>query len=322
MEQHRTIPLIPASFFGMVLGCGGLAGAWRQAGATWHISEVPAEALELLTLFVWSLLMTLFVAKWVFERGEAKAEAKHPVQCCFVGLVGVSTMVVSGCILPHTRATAVPLFAVGALFTIAFMLWRSGELWKGGRHESSTTAVLYLPAVAGSFVTATMLGKLGFADWGQLVFGAGFFSWLSIESVLLHRLYTAEPLGAAVRPTIGIQLAPPTVGAVAWLSVCGTDAGPLPHAMLGYGLLQVLLLARLWTWIREAAPLSAFWGFSFGVTAISTAAVTMVGRGDTIAIQILAPSLFIGSNAFIALLIVATLRLLLLKRLLPPRASS
>jgi hypothetical protein len=67
------------------------------------------------------------------------------------------------------------------------------------------SAVLYLPTVAGSFVTAITASSLGFADWGRLAFGAGLFSWLAVESVLLHRLSTVTALQPALRPTLGID---------------------------------------------------------------------------------------------------------------------
>lgn len=102
--------------------------------------------------------------------------------------------------------------------------------------------MLYLPTVAGSFVSATVGAALGLADWGQLAFGAGLFSWLAMESVLLHRLLTGTEKPDALRPTLGIQLAPAPVGAVAYLSAGGGAPDLLAHALIGYGLLQVLVL--------------------------------------------------------------------------------
>ncbi|WP_336470691.1 hypothetical protein [Agrobacterium tumefaciens] len=56
-------------------------------------------------------------------------------------------------------------------------------------------------------------------DLGQCVFGADFFGWLAIESVLLHRLLTAPGMANTLRPTLGIQLAPPVVGAVSLIAI-------------------------------------------------------------------------------------------------------
>jgi len=115
------------------------------------------------------------------------------------------------------------------------------------------------------------------------------FSWFAIESVLLHRLYTVTTLPLALRPTMGIQLAPPTVGAVAHLGVNGGVPDLVAHALVGYGLLQALLLLRLLPWIMEQPFAVSYWSFTFGVTALATAPIRMLGHGDSGAIAVLAP---------------------------------
>ncbi|MBI0538619.1 dicarboxylate transporter/tellurite-resistance protein TehA [Roseomonas sp. KE2513] len=306
----RSFPLVPASFFGIALGLVGLGGGWRLAHRVWGLPAAIGEVLLALGVLVWAALVILYAAKWLLARDAALAEIAHPVQCCFAGLTGVATMLVAAALLPLSHAAAAVLYAVGAAVTLAFALWRSGQLWRGEREPGATTAILYLPAVAGSFVTGTGAAALGFADWGQLAFGAGLFSWLAIESVLLHRLYHGPTLPVPLRPTLGIQLAPPVVGAVCYLSVTAGPPDLLAHALLGYGLLQALLLLRLLPWILEQPFTPAYWAFSFGVTALANAALIMVGRGDAGAVATLARVLFLGSNIAIGLLVVGTLALL------------
>jgi hypothetical protein len=60
------------------------------------------------------------------------------------------------------------LFTVGVAFAFGFEVWRTGGLWQGEREHAATTAVLYLPTVAGSFVTAITPAAVGYADWGQV----------------------------------------------------------------------------------------------------------------------------------------------------------
>ena len=249
----RVLARIPAAFFGIVLGLAGLGNTWRAAHRVWGLPAGIGEGLMLAAAVVWAVLVVLTAAKWIAAWEAARTELQHPVQCCFVGLIGVATMLVAGAALPYARGPAWVLFLAGALFTLGFALWRTGLLWHGERDAGATTAVLYLPAVAGSFVVATTASAFGYPDWGQLAFGAGFFSWLAIESVLLHRLYTAPGLPVALRPTLGIQLAPPVVGAVAYLATTAGTPDMLVRAMFGYGLLQALLLLRLLPWIGQQA---------------------------------------------------------------------
>jgi tellurite resistance protein len=313
---------VPASFFGIVLGLAGLGGAWRAAHLVWDLPAWVGEALMVVAGVVWTVLVVLYALKWTLNRSVAVTELGHPVQCCFVGLAGVSTMLVAGGALPYHRLTADILFALGALFTLAFAVWRTGGLWGGGRDPTGTTAVLYLPTVAGSFVTGTLAATLGWPDWGQLAFGSGLFSWLAIESVLLHRLLTGVALVQPLRPTLGIQLAPAPVGAICYLSVAGGAPDWFAHALVGYGLLQALVLVRLLPWIWSGSFTPAYWAFTFGATALATAPLRLLQHGDEGAVAVLAPVIFAAANLVVAVVAAATLRLAVKGRLLPAPAPT
>jgi tellurite resistance protein len=163
---------VPASYFAIVVGLAGLGGAWRHAAQAWGLPRVVGEVLMLCAAIAWLLLIALYAFKWTHAREEALKELEHPVQCCFVGLIGVATMLLALAALAYSRPAAQILIAFGAIFTIVFALWRTGILWQGGRDPAATTPVLYLPTVAGLFVTATAAAALGHGDWGQLAFGA------------------------------------------------------------------------------------------------------------------------------------------------------
>jgi tellurite resistance protein len=186
----------------------------------------------------------------------------------------------------------------------------------GERSPEATTPVLYLPTVAGGLVTGSACAVLGHADWGQLAFGGGFFAWLAIESVILHRLYTAPMMPAPMRPILGIQLAPPAVAAVAYLNVGGGGRDLFVYALLGYAMLQALILLRLWPWLRQAGATPAWWSFSFGCAALPTAAIILASRGDTGPAAILAPWLFAGANLVILAIVIMTLWLMFRGRLI------
>lgn len=315
MATSLKLPLIPAAFFGTVLGLSGLANAWRVAARIWQLPSLVGEILTFVTLAVWLVLIVLYALKWMVAREEAFKEVAHPVQCCFIGLVGVATMLVAGGLLPYSRIGAETLFLLGAAYTLGFSVWRTGGLWQGERDIATTTAVLYLPSVAGSFVTAIVGAALGFPQWAQLFFGAGFFAWLAIESALLHRLLTGPALAPALRPTLGIQLAPPVVGALAYISVTQGPPDMLVHAMIGYGLLQALILLRLLPWIMKEGFSPAYWAFTFGATALATAPMRLVERGDVGPVTQLAPILFVAANIVVGLVALATIWLIASRKL-------
>lgn len=317
-KAPTSIPLVPAAFFGIVLGLAGLGNAWRSAAALWTIvPQFIGEVISFAAVMVWAIVSLLYALKWLVAREQALLETEHAVQCCFIGLAGVSTMLVALAVGPYSLIAAWILYLAGGVFTLVFALWRTGRLWHGSRDATTTTAVLYLPTVAGSFVAAIGASALGHPDWGQLAFGAGFFSWLAIESVVLHRLLTATEMALPLRPTMGIQLAPPAVGCVAYLSVTTGVPDALANAMLGYAMLQALLLLRLAPWIYRQPFAPSYWGATFGATALATAAIRMAGRGEIGAVQTIAPALFVFANIVVGIIAAGTIYLMMRGKIIP-----
>ncbi|KAA0074141.1 dicarboxylate transporter/tellurite-resistance protein TehA [Tardiphaga sp. P9-11] len=320
--QMPAILNIPASFFGIVLGLAGLGGCWRVASRLWSLPAAVGEGIVAIAVIVWALLSALYVGKWVWGRKAALTEFDHPIQCCFIGLMPVSTMLVGIAILPYSYVGAAIIGAVGAVGQIAFAVYRTGLLWTGGRAQTTTTPILYLPTVAGNLVTANLASALGIGDLAAMFFGAGVLAWLALESVLMHRLYTQEPMAMPLRPTLGIQLAPPVVACSAYLSLTTGAPDLVAKGLLGYGILLALILIRLLPWIMEGAFSPGYWAFTFGMTALSYDAMRMAERGAGGGFEILAIVLFVLVNLGIAAIAIATLRLLFERRLLPPPAAA
>jgi tellurite resistance protein len=310
MNPRVRFPIVPASYFSVTLGLAGLGSAWRRAHLVWGYPAAMGELVEALATLVWAYLLVGYIAKWIWARESALAEVRDPIQCCFIGLVGVATMLVAGAVMPYSRAIALALLIVGGTFTVLFGIWRSGTMWSSERADNATTAVLYVPTVAGGFVTATLLGAMGWRDWGQLAFGAALFSWLAIESVLLRRLYIGPALPVPLRPTMGVQLAPPAVGLVAYLSVSTGAPGMVAHALLGYALLQTFVLLVRLRWVFEQPFVPSYWGFSFAVTALGQAPLIMLAHAPSAPAVALAPVLFVFANVIVAILLLGTIRLI------------
>ena len=321
-KKTFRIPSVPANFFGMVLGLAGLGNAWRAAAAAWHLPAAIGETLMAAATIVWAVFVVLYGLKWVFRREAAIAEALHPVQCCFIALAGVSTILISLAILPYDRPAAFVLFLAGAAFTLGFAVWRTGLLWQGDRDPAANTPALYLPAGAGGFVAAAAATAFGYPEWGQFAFGAALLTWLAIESVLLHRFYTLPEMPAALRPTLGIQLAPPAVGAAAYYAVNGGHADLVLNVLLGYGILQALILLRLLPWLLKQPFNASYWAYTFGAAALTTTPLRMIAHGQTGPVTEIAPVLFVAANIVIGLIALGTIRLLLQGRLLPSPAPA
>lgn len=295
-----------ASFFSIVIGLSGFAGSWRAASQVWDLTPIPGEVLNGLAGVIWLFLGINYAVKWLFAHEKARAELDHPIQGLFVGLAGVATMLVALGGLPYSPVLATAVFIPGLLATLGFALWKTGKLWQGGRDPEQSIPALYLPLVAGSFVTAIALGSFGFDAFAKLAFGAGFFSWLAIDSVVLHRFLHAPELSHQLRPAFGVQLAPPAVGSVAYLST-GAVPDALLYGMLGYALLQAAILLRLIPWIAKHGVSISYWSFSFGTTALATGMVKTAGLTEDPSMEVLAMLVFGLTNMIMMIILVETI---------------
>ena len=86
---------IPASAMGIVLGMAGLSNCWRVAHTLCGVGTDISDILFAVTTLIWAVLVLAFAAKWLTHRDEALAEARHPVACCFIGLIPVATLLVA-----------------------------------------------------------------------------------------------------------------------------------------------------------------------------------------------------------------------------------
>jgi tellurite resistance protein len=91
--------------------------------------------------------------------------------------------------------------------------------------------------------------------------------------------------------------------------------------MLGYGLLQALLLLRLLPWIRQQPFAASYWALTFGATALAAVPLDMIERGTTGAVASIAPYTFVAANITAGAIALATLRLLLQGQLMPKAAT-
>lgn len=309
---------IPAAWFGMVLGLGGIANGWRVATRIWAVPEVVADVAALIAFAVWAGLAALHAAKWIGARAAARGEACDPIGGGFVGLVPFATMIAGLAMVAVVAPIGRVMLIAGVIGQIGYGSWFLARIVRGGRAVEATTPVLYLPTVGGGFVAAMALATLGAGDAAKLCFGAGLVSWLVLEAVVVRRLVEGPSLAPPLRPSFGILLAAPAVGCLAELAVTSGPPDLAAFGLFGYGLLQALMLVWTVRWTTEQPFAANWWGFSFGVAALPLAGLRLVERGAAGFVEAAAPLLFAAGNAIVLALVVATVRLAVAGRLLPP----
>lgn len=312
-----TRSMLPASFFGMVLGLSGMGQAWRVAVPLWGMPEWIGESLLVLAALVWFVLLLLYIIQALQNTKVVRAEFLHPVQGSTPALLAVATLLIALAALPYSRTLAYILTAAGIGWHLLFSLWHSGKAWQGGQNPMDITPALYLPLVAGNFTSAAALGGLGYSNWGWLFLGIGVFSWLALESLMIQRFLNPQPVPPQQRALLGIQFAPAVVCSMAWLMLSPGSADHWLLMLWGYGLFQLLLGIRMGSWLGAQPFSPAYWAYTFGVAAATITGLKLALAGVDAA-QFLAIPVFVGANLFIGYLAIRTIYLLLTRKLLPP----
>jgi tellurite resistance protein len=159
------------------------------------------------------------------------------------------------------------------------------------------------------------LSTLGYPGWAALLFGMGLASWALLEVRVLNRLFEGA-MPEALRPTIGLELAPPALATLAAGTIWPNLPGDVLIVGLGLAAGPIVAVAARWRWWSRVPFAIGFWSFSFPIAALSGAVIEVVRRGGW-------PPLVGGIALTVACSVIGfltfrTLLLIVQGRLIPP----
>ncbi|RZI40837.1 hypothetical protein EGT07_21295 [Herbaspirillum sp. HC18] len=316
-QSSSWLARLPVGIFAISVGLFGLVGAWRRAAVFgWDLAGDVADFLLWPVTAIWGISLVLYAFKCKLHAESVRAEFRHPVQGSLQALLPLSVLLaVMHFQQPEQGVWLVlTLAALGLHVLIAFRV--VSTLATGQMPSNAITPALYLPVVGGALVGGMTMATLRYPYWGAMLFGTGLSGWALLEVRVLSSLFEG-PMPEALRPTIGVELAPPAIAtltaAVIWPQL------PADVLMIGLGVAVapfVGVLARYRWWCD--VPFSVgFWSFSFPLAALASAILEAVHRGGwPLWIGL---SALIAASAVIAFLALRTALLLLQGRFLPAK---
>lgn len=301
-SQTRSPSPYTASRFSIVLGLASLGQAWRASAPLWNTPHMIGECLLLAAGLVWLWLLVGYLAQAIRTPAVASMEFTHPVQGATPALLGVATLLMVPAIRPYSPAAANLLLAAGMSWHLAFALWHTGDGWRRGRDAADVIPTVYLPTVAGNFTCGSAFGAVQLPDIGWLFLGAGLFSWLALESLILQRIWRSGGLPPERRATLGIHFAPAAVAGASWLAI---SPGSTDHWILmlwGYGIFQLMLGLRLAGWLGAQPFSHTYWSYTFGSGSAAVIGVKLAYAGSE-AVTPVAALVFVLANIFVLYLL-------------------
>jgi len=316
MKFPSWLARFPVGLFAVPVGLFALAGAWRRAATfAWPMARPTGDLLAWAALGVLAALLLVYLAKCLRHPQAIAAEFTHPVAGSLMALIPLSFLL---CIVYFGTPghTGWLLFLLVALLLQGVVAIRIVSIiTTAALPAGAVTPALYIPPVAGGLVGGMALATLGYPGWAALLFGMGLASWALLEVRVLNRLFEGA-MPEALRPTIGVELAPPTVATLAASVIWPQLPGDVLIIGLGLAAGPVVAVMARWRWWNHVPFAIGFWSFSFPVAALASAVIEVVRRGGWPP-EVAALALGLAS-AVIGFLLVRTLLLLLRGKLIPP----
>ena len=240
----------PASRFSMILGLFGLGKIWELIDLYFSGVFIIGKVFLMVVFLIWVIFVILYIAKWYYNYKIALEEIKHPIMNNYVGLIGVTALLMSMVIFPYHAIISEVLFIVGLIFQLVYGIYFTQQKWQNSYNLNYITPALYLPTVAGSFVTALACATFQYVNLGYLFLGIGFVSWLSLESIIMNRLFK-EKLPEEFKTTLGIMMAPAAIGGAAYFALNKGILNIVIIFLLGYSLFHFLVFSKILIEILE-----------------------------------------------------------------------
>lgn len=261
--------------FGIAVGILAYANLWSLIASTFDSGHLFAKGIAAIGILVWLCLIVAFTQRWNATISTLRIERGHPVALHLAALIPLSALLAALTAKQHIGELADTFLMCTLVLQLVIGQSILGKFWRGGRSAEQLTAVVYLPAVSLNFVSATACAALGWNELAYLFFGAGIFSWLAIESMVLTRATQSSSIPSAERPLLGVQMAPPAVAGVSYLHIIGGYPDPFAYLLLGYALYQAALAIQLLPWVTKQPFTPAYWSYSFGSVSLSALCLKM-----------------------------------------------
>jgi len=224
------------AWFAAVMGTGILATASMS-----YANYIPAlrdvgRVLFYMNAVLFSLFLTPWFLRWLFYREDAVRDLNHPVTSNFYPTFPAAIVILASNFMMIGKMFTVGLWMwiIGSVITVFFAFLIPYITFKSDHTTiDHVSPALFIPPVALLVIPIVGSSIIGhFSGWANewIVFacyfglGAGFFIYLALLAVTMHRFIIHTPLPNVLAPTIWINLGPIGATIIGLYSL-------IPHAM-------------------------------------------------------------------------------------------
>ncbi|WP_294622537.1 SLAC1 anion channel family protein [uncultured Roseovarius sp.] len=306
-EDHSALENYPVTLFTIVMGMAGLALALRAGELSLGFRHLASSATYLLTLVLFALIASGYVAKAIRFPQAVRAEWAHPVKLAFFPAISIGLLLLAAATLPISVPTAHVMWVAGAMgqgvLTLAVI---SG--WIGARSflHGHLSPAWFIPAV-GNVIVPIAGAPLGYVELSWFFLSAGLVFWIVLLTLVVNRLVFHDPLPERLQPTLVILIAPPAVGFLAWITLTG-EIDHFARILLNSAYLFALIIAVQIPRILRLPFAMSFWALSFPIAALTIASLHYAEATGSDAHRVIGIGLLLILSVTLAALLLRTFR--------------
>lgn len=305
--ENGRLAYFPINLFGAIMGFSGLALSLLKASQLGWLPSIFFMGLTLITIALFGIISTFYLAKIIKHPSEVKHDIQHPVAVHFFPAFSISLLLLSLMVKELAPAIASAMWYLGAIlhFGLTIMLlssWMHHEKWQ----ITHMNPAWFIPVVGNIVVP---LGAVHFAstELGWFFFSIGFVFWIVLFAIVMYRMFFHPPMLKVLEPTLFILIAPPAVGFLSYLALSGGALDAFGRILFYAALFMTLLLVAQLPRFAKVPYALSWWAYSFPIAAITLASMAMF---ELLALQIfaiIAVALLITLTVLITFLTVKTL---------------
>ncbi len=282
------------SWFASVMGTGALALVSLAYSSKVSALKSVAVGLTYLNTALFFILLIPWSLRWLKYREDALEDLYHPVICHFYGTIAIALLILSAdyLLILKNLTLAKAFWLIGMPLTIFFAFLIPYLMFIQEKIDiKNVTPAWFIPPV-GLIVIPLSGGALihTFSGiWKEVMvfinyfsWGAGFFLYLALFAVVMHRFIAHEPLPCGIAPAIWINLGPIGAGtSTLYMLVKNSEFITTKEAFFVFGLIFwgfgvwwfVMAVVLMLHYIRKLnLPYSlAWWAFIFPLGAYVSA---------------------------------------------------
>jgi tellurite resistance protein len=307
---------VPPNLFGIVLGVAGLAQAWHATMPVLGTPQAVPDVLNVLDAALWLFLIGVYLAQ---GPRIVLTDLRDPVLSPFVPASTLTGMLLAAALATGAPAAGRVLVVVFLAVTVAIGGWLTGEWMSGGIDPDSVHPGYFLPTTAGGLIGASAAAQVHLHALAEASFGIGVLCWVTLDSVILNRLFTRPALPSALVPTMAIELGIPAVAGLAYFALAGRTVSLVACALGGYAVLMALVQVRLIPVYRRLSFTPGSWSFAFAYAAAAADALAWLAITKPPASTGYAIAVIALLTAFVAWITYRTVALAVRGQLFPAR---